>query len=317
MTYNYDRSMFEAPPPPTTLVERSRRDRRDGAVYVWNPDLELAVNIALATERPLLVRGPSGTGKSSLAASLARAKRWRYYEEVVSSTTEARHFLWKFETLKRLSDSQAGGAKTPVHYVEPGVLWWAFDPDSARRRGMDAGALPTLDDPNRFPAGPDARAVVLIDEIDKADPDVPNNLLVPLGSLEFKVTDADDAVVKSSMPPVVVITTNDERELPGAFLRRCVVIKLDPPGREALLGIAAAHFGADADGLYGKVADAMDAVAAAKKARALPPPSTAEFLDAIGTCRDLNVTPGDHPTWTAIERAVFSKPSMQDETTKS
>lgn len=313
MSYNYDRSMFTAPPPPSTQVERSRRDRRDGAVYVWSPDLELAVNIALATERPLLVRGPSGTGKSSLAASLARAQQWRYYEEVVSSTTEARHFLWKFETLKRLSDSQAGGAKEPIHYVEPGVLWWAFDPDSARRRGVDDPAVPLLEDPNRFPATPGMRAVVLIDEIDKADPDVPNNLLVPLGSLEFTATDANNAPVKASVPPVVVITTNDERELPGAFLRRCVVIKIEPPDRKALRQIAAAHFGSDADGLYGKVADAMDVIAAAKKARALPPPSTAEFLDAIGTCRDLKVTPGSHPTWEAIERAVFYKPSIQDE----
>jgi MoxR-like ATPase len=312
MTYNYDRRMFTAPPPASALGDRSRRDRRDGAVYVWNPDLELAVNIALATERPLLVRGPSGTGKSSLAASLARAQGWRYYEEVVSSTTEARHFLWKFETLKRLSDAQAGVAREPIHYVEPGALWWAFDRESARRRGMNGQDLAMLDDPNRFPTSPGARAVVLIDEIDKADPDVPNNLLVPLGSLEFNATDAQNAIVKASVPPVVVITTNDERELPGAFLRRCVVIKLDPPDRDALLVIAEAHFGRDTNRLYKKVADAMDAVATAKKARALPLPSTAEFLDAIATCRDLNVTPGAHPTWEAIERAVFYK-GMQDE----
>jgi MoxR-like ATPase len=313
MTYFYDRSMFEAPPPEAMPPGRSRHDRRDGTGYIWNADLELAVNIALATERPLLVRGPSGTGKSSLAASLARAKGWRYYEEIVSSTTEARHLMWKFETLERLSDSQAGGAKPPVHYVEPGVLWWAFDPKSAQRRGMAAGALPEIEDPNRFKENAGERAVVLIDEIDKADPDVPNNLLVPLGSLEFNVTDAENAAVKATVPPVVVITTNDERELPGAFLRRCVVIKLEAPDRAALLRIAEAHFGTDANDLFEKVADAMDGVAASKKARALPPPSTAEFLDVIGTCRDLKVTPGDHPTWQAIERAVFYKPGIQDE----
>lgn len=313
MAYEYDK-LFTAPQPPATIAgERSRRDRRDGAVYVWNSDLELAVNIALATERPLLVRGPSGTGKSSLAASLAVAKGWRYYEEVVSSTTEARHFLWKFETLQRLSDAQAQSVKPPVHYVEPGVLWWAFDPTSAQRRGVAEGEVPELSDPNRFPDHKDARAVVLIDEIDKADPDVPNNLLVPLGSLEFTVTDARNATVKAAVPPVVIITTNDERELPSAFTRRCVVIKLEPPTPAALQRIAEAHFGPDPEGLYGKVAKAMEAVAVARKARALPPPSTAEFLDAIGTCRDLNVTPGDHDTWQAIERAVFLKPALQDE----
>jgi MoxR-like ATPase len=259
------------------------------------------------------VRGPSGTGKSSLAASLAVAKGWRYYEEVVSSTTEARNFLWKFETLQRLSDAQAQSVRPAVHYVEPGVLWWAFDPESASRRGIPAGEVPPLRDPNRFPEHAGERAVVLIDEIDKADPDVPNNLLVPLGSLEFTVTDAYNARVKASVPPVVVITTNDERELPGAFTRRCVVIKLEAPETPVLLRIAEAHYGTDPAGLYAAVAEKLQAVAAAKKKSGLPPPSTAEFLDAIGTCRDLNVTPGDHPTWQAIERAVFLKPAVQDE----
>ena len=312
MTYQYEK-LFAAPEQARAGGERSRRDRRDGAVYVWNPDLELAVNIALATERPLLVRGPSGTGKSSLAASLAVAKGWRYYEEVVSSSTEARHFLWKFDTLQRLSDAQARQIRPAVQYVEPGVLWWAFDPESAARRGVEPGELPPLRDPNRFPSHAAQRAVVLIDEIDKADPDVPNNLLVPLGSLEFTVTDARDAHVKAARPPVVVITTNDERELPGAFTRRCVVIKLEPPDTPMLLRIAEAHFGPDAEGLHAAVAEKLQAVAAAKKKSGLPPPSTAEFLDAIGTCRDLKVTAGDHKTWEAIERAVFLKPGVQDD----
>ncbi|HVG24518.1 MAG TPA: AAA family ATPase [Thermoanaerobaculia bacterium] len=315
MSYEYMK-IFEAPQ--TTLRrgnDRSRRDRRDGAVYIWTPELELAVNIALATERPLLVRGPSGTGKSSLAASLAVAKGWRYYEEVVSSTTEARHFLWRFDTLRRLSDAQAEKTevKDPVHYVEPGVLWWSFDPESAARRGVAPGMVTPLADPNRFPQQQDARAVVLIDEIDKADPDVPNNLLVPLGSLEFTVTDAANAPVTAKVPPVVIITTNDERELPGAFTRRCVVAKLEAPDEGMLLRIARAHFGDDSTDLYAAVYEKMEAVAAAKKKSGLPLPSTAEFLDAIGTCLDLKVTPGDHSTWQAIERAVFVKPAVQDD----
>jgi len=313
MPYQYQK-IFTAPPTAVTTATRSRRDRRDGAVYVWNEDLELAVNIAIATERPLLVRGASGTGKSSLAASLAVAKKWRYYEEVVSSNTEARHFLWHFETLQRFSDAQAHSIRPSLHYVEPGVLWWAFDPESARRRAADSSLVAPLADPNRFPEHDDSRAVVLIDEIDKADPDVPNNLLVPLGSLEFTVTDANDAIVKAITPPVVVITTNDERELPNAFTRRCVVVRLEPPNRGTLLRIAEAHFGSDSSGLYERMADALDAIAVVKKAQGLPTPSTAEYLDAIATCRDLGVSPGEHPTWRAVERAVLLKPSMQDET---
>jgi MoxR-like ATPase len=315
MAYDY-RRIFKAPPTaPATpaTVRSSRRDGRDGTAYVWNDDLELAVNIAIATERPLLVRGPSGAGKSSFAASLAAAKKWRYYEQVVSSTTEAQHFLWRFETLQRLSDAQASAVRPPVHYVSPGVLWWAFHPQSAQRRGDDSGTVEPLADPNRLPAADDARAVVLIDEIDKADPDVPNNLLVPLGSLEFTVSDASDLIVKATVPPVVIITTNDERELPNAFTRRCVVVKLEPPNRQALLRIAEAHFGPDRDGLFQKVAEALDRVATAKRSQGLPVPSTAEYLDAIATCRDLGVAPGPHPTWAAVERAIFLKPSMQED----
>jgi MoxR-like ATPase len=151
----------------------------------------------------------------------------------------------------------------------------------------------------------------LIDEIDKADPDVPNNLLVPLGSLEFTVTDAFNAKVEASKPPLVIVTTNDERELPSAFTRRCIVVKLGYPDRALLFRIAEAHFGAD-DGLYGKVADALTSIAAAKKARGTPAPSTAEYLDAIGTCRDLGIAPGESATWKAVERAVLLKPSIDD-----
>jgi MoxR-like ATPase len=313
MLYSY-KKIFIAPAAGTTSLDslRSRRDRRDGSVYVWNEELELAVNVALATERPLLVRGPSGSGKSSLAASIAVTQGWRYYEEVVSSATEARHLLWKFDTLKRLSDAQGDGARPTEHYVEPGPLWWAFDPDSARRRGVAASDFEPLQDPSRFAATADARAVVLIDEIDKADPDVPNNLLVPLGSLEFTVTDAKNAPVIARLPPLVVITTNDERELPSAFTRRCVVIKLDHPDRTALLRIAAAHFGADDDELYVAIADAMESIGAAKKTRGLSPPSTAEYLDAIGTCRDLGIAPGVDATWQAVQRAVFLKPAANE-----
>ena len=107
----------------------------------------------------------------------------------------------------------------------PGPLWWAFDPASARHHGTDPTAT-----------NPDAdRAVVLVDEIDKADPDVPNDLLVPLGSYEFRVE--DEAPVVAEHPPLVVVTTNEERELPRAFLRRCVILALEAPAP----GAAAQH----------------------------------------------------------------------------
>src|SRR5262249_12388908 len=151
-------------------------DRRDGGVYVYNGHIILAVRVALATGRPLLVRGSSGSGKSSLARHAARVLRWRYYEKVVTSRTQAQDLLWEVDHLRRLQDAQAtklrGGYQ---RYVRPGVFWWAFDRAKAAgqaARSRLAGRGTARLDPN---LGDDhERAVVLVDEIDKADPDVPN-----------------------------------------------------------------------------------------------------------------------------------------------
>src|SRR4029077_10984339 len=159
---------------------------------------------------------------------------------------QARDLLWKFDTLRRLNDSQTQhrDLQADVNYVEPGVLWWAFDRQRATRRGASEGAqVSEATDPRE---GPDVDgAVVLLDEIDKADPDVPNNLLVPIGSLQFQFTDTGGPSITVNgrkSPPLIFITTNDERELPNAFLRRCVILKLRAPSQERLISIARAHF---------------------------------------------------------------------------
>src|SRR5687767_783409 len=204
-------------------------DQREGSVYVYSPEIVLAVNVALATRRPLLVRGPSGSGKSSLARNVANFLNWRYYETVISSRTQARDLLWEVDLLRRLNAAQAqdrvlGADLAP--YVTPGVLWWAFDRPGALRHGKAVKAADSGQQAPKEPGEqkhPAARAVVLIDEIDKADPDVPNNLLVPLGSLQFRVEETGALVeTDAKRAPLVFITTNDERELPAAFLRRCV-----------------------------------------------------------------------------------------------
>ena len=312
---NYKR-IFKAPARVEWSPRESGGDRRDGR-YVWNEELELAVNVALASKRPLLVRGPSGSGKSSMAAGVAVAQGWRYYEEVVSSRTEAQHFLWRFDALRRLSDAQAQAKKDvseTAQYVEPGVLWWAFQPESAARRGVGRGVVPAAQDPNRnADAMPDAPAVVLIDEIDKADPDVPNNLLVPIGSREFTVTDAHNAKINAESTPLLIITTNDERELPGAFTRRCVVVTLERPDARRLRQIAETHYGPAHDLLYEAVAAELDEVAKIKHQKKLAPPSTAEYLDAIGACLELRVVPGASREWQLLRSAVFEKPLAHDD----
>ncbi len=283
-----------------------RGDRRDGRVYIYTEEIELAVNLALATGRPLLVRGPSGSGKSSLAQSVAYIKGWRYYEEVTTSRTEAQDLLWRFDAVRRLSDALRRGQEITnvAQYITPGALWWAFDPDKAAGLSGQPDPTPWLTTT--------LRSVVLIDEIDKADPDVPNNLLVPLGSLRFAVPDLKEEIVAQE-PPFVVITTNDERELPNAFVRRCVVAWLKRPDRKRLIEIAEKHFGADDTEVYGSIADVLANVAATKERRGQPTPSTAEYLDAIAVSRRLRIKPGDSQEWQTAVTAMFTKSRITDE----
>jgi MoxR-like ATPase len=208
-------------------------DQRGGNLYVYSEKLKLAVRVALVTGRPLLVRGPPGWGKSSLAAAIAKHKNWRYLEKVISSRTQARDLMSELDLVRRLSDAQSDDGVDPNwrRYIRPGVLWEAFDPADAelQRSYFDRRETAVTEAGQGTPAAP---AVVLLDEMDKADPDVPNNLLVALGSLQFPVDEISDEkgpkTIKTAaeMVPLIIVTTNDERDLPRAFLRRCVEIEL-------------------------------------------------------------------------------------------
>jgi MoxR-like ATPase len=299
-------------------------DRRDGHVYVYRgaDQVVLAVNVALATGRPLLVRGPSGSGKSSLAANVAQVQDYRYYEEVVTARTVAEDLLWHFDVVRRLGDAQTGEVDPdPSSYVEPGVLWWAFEPETARGQGLDAenepatspGGVRTGARPVDYgPEADDKRAVVLIDEIDKADPDVPNSLLVPLGSFEFTVRDTRPPRVvraRAGAPPLVVITTNDERELPPAFLRRCLALELQGPDVNQLVAIAQAHFGRTGVRRYRRIAEQIVELGGQAGDGRGSKASTAEFIDAVRASLELKVEPdpGDD-VWAGILAATLEKP---------
>lgn len=295
----------EKNPPPLPAGAAGPGDRRDGGVYVYDDATILAVRVALATGRPLLVRGPSGCGKSSLARHAARVLRWRYYEKVITSRTQAQDLLWDVDHLRRLQDAQAGRLRGGhERYIRPGVLWWAFDQASAARQARRArstvrggGRL----DPNLGDDHP--RAVVLLDEIDKADPDIPNNLLVPMGSLLFQVEETGEVVrTTEGLAPLVVITTNNERELPAAFLRRCVELKLEAPRGERLRAIAGRHFTEMTDDEIKEVADRVEAVAG----DSADPPSPAELLDTIRAVRSLEEQ-GLTPAWDDLLRVTVGK----------
>lgn len=284
-------------------------DRRDGKLYRYTPPIKLRVNVALATGRPLLVMGPSGCGKSSLAFNLARVMRRRYYEFVVTSRSQARDLFYRFDAVRRLGDAHAAKGpagsddddrdqtpwQTQYPYIEPGPLWWIFNRESAQRRGFEGTPeFPAAVDPAVWqPAGvKDAGAVLLIDEVDKAEPDFPNNLLVPLGSHKFILEEvarpvelrAPGGATAADQTPLVIITSNRERELPDAFVRRCVVLEIPAPTPDDLVAVAAAVTGSKDEGSFRSIARKMFEATGQQEI------STAEFLDTIRAVAKLSAS---------------------------
>ena len=185
--------------------------------YVTTPDLKLAVNAAIRLQRPLLIKGEPGTGKTMLAEEVAAALGMPLMQWHIKSTTKAQQGLYEYDAVSRLRDSQLGSdrVKDIANYIVKGVLWQAFEADE-----------PT---------------VVLIDEIDKADIEFPNDLLRELDRMEFYVYETRQ-LVKARHRPIVFITSNNEKELPDAFLRRCFFHYIKFPDRDTMQKIVDVHF---------------------------------------------------------------------------
>lgn len=248
-----------------------------------------AINAALGAGRPLLVRGEPGIGKSQLARAAAQALERTFLPFVTDARTEFRDLLWSFDAVARLADAQAipAGAENtnlPVEeYLKPGVLWRAFSRRTAACQAKKA-KQPLPDETYPEENG----SVVLIDEIDKADTDVPNGLLEALGAGRFSVRDRQEPIEATDTPPLIVITTNEERALPDAFIRRCLVLHLSlstevEPAKEKFIEIGKAHF---QDQLPPEILElAADMVAKerniADKNHWLPLPGQAEYIDLL------------------------------------
>ncbi|HYH78929.1 MAG TPA: MoxR family ATPase, partial [Longimicrobium sp.] len=255
--------------------------------YLYTDEIILAINVALATKRPLLIAGPPGSGKSTLARDIAAVKGWRYLHQVITSRSQVDDLLAGFDALRRLNDAQAQKLLPDTAYVEPGIFWWAFDPESARRRGTAVGDGHTelgerLIAPRDPSEGSGLDAVVLLDEIDKADPDVPNDLLEPLDLKSFQARYVEKVIEARGEHLLTVITTNGERELPPAFVRRCVFLNLSQMDPDRLVRVAEVHCGPDRSGeLYRTVAEWLVRWRETARARGLREPGTAEYLDTI------------------------------------
>lgn len=268
-------------------------------VHVFEQQSVHAINAAVAARRPLLVRGEPGVGKSQLARAAAHQLGRAFISFVVDSRTESRDLLWHFDAVQRLADAQICGQMYKTFeearkelaeekYVRPGPLWWAFDWKSAEEHAANTRIA------HHKPSGWHSNdgCVLLIDEIDKGESDVPNGLLVALGSHEITVPCRQPIVIKNSAP-LVIITTNAERLLPDAFLRRCLVLSLALPDRRAelvakLIERGRAHFDDVEVPVLETAANLLaDDRAATRAAHATPLPGQAEYLDLVRAVREM------------------------------
>jgi MoxR-like ATPase len=232
--------------------------------YVTTQDLTVAVNAAITLERPLLIKGEPGTGKTVLAMEVAKALGVPLLEWHIKSTTKAQQGLYEYDAVSRLRDSQLGDerVKDISNYIKKGPLWHAFTMDK--------------------------RPILLIDEIDKADIEFPNDLLQELDRMEFFVYETGETI-KASQRPIVIITSNNEKELPDAFLRRCFFHYIKFPEPDTMGEIVEVHF-PDLKGMLVREAmkvfyDMRDVPGLKKK------PSTSELLDWIKLLLNEDITP--------------------------
>jgi len=292
--------------------------------YLFTDEIAIAVDVALAIRRPLLVAGPPGSGKSTLAQAMAGIQDWAYLKHTLTSRSRLEDLTGEIDQLQRLHDAQAAASGREMlpdwAYQKPGLFWWGFNSASAKNRGKEKNEIETYGDRLAkldFPGlqGKNKGVVILLDEIDKAEPDLPNDLLEPLDQRSFRPPIGSDICASDDLDILVIITTNGERELPPAFLRRCVYLELGNPEIADLVNIAKHHYlqeRATHSLLFNAVGEKFLKIQddALKQERRIP--GTSEYLDAVRACIDLNQSPDD-AIWDSIELATLKKEPDQND----
>lgn len=316
--------------PPKNFKLTDNLLRKIGSIepYVFDNNIKIAVDIALTTGRPLLIAGAPGSGKSRLAEAMAAILEWNYLNFTITSKTRIEDLTADFDHLQRLHDAHNQTSEKSLKpdwaYFKPGLFWWAFNKESAGRRSgteVEAKNLSVLlDYPGKIAKSTDNinKTVLLIDEIDKAEPDLPNDLLEPLDRRRFFDPSGKLILAKPGLELLTIITTNGERELPAAFMRRCVTLVLAEPDAEKLKAIAGYHFNPDEFEMDAEsFAQLVETMAnktielrtnAPKQSRRSA--STSEFIDAVRAAAQLKPRLDDK-TWQrvlqAIEQSILTK----------
>lgn len=330
---DYKPKYFELPADDTIDIEGT-------SPYVLNNNIAIAVDVALATERPLLIAGPPGSGKSRLADAMAALLGWNYLSHTLTSRTRLEELTGELDHLQRLHDanvarSNAGvntegnnagknnnGLKPDWAYRKPGVFWWAYDAKTAKNRGGEPSKAKKMGVTLKYPDSGIERkvghhTVLLLDEIDKAEPDLPNDLLEPLDRKCFSIPNGGFIEARDGLKVLTIITTNRERQLPPAFLRRCVTLNIqedkDKQKRiQKRILIGQKHYPQASSELLEILADRIDELA--MHGAQTKKPGASEFLDAVHACLQLDLKVDSdqwNAIWPEIEQAVMVK-NIQD-----
>lgn len=305
---NYDPVFFDLPQGDTFAGE----DKVEP--YVFTEEIAIAIDVAHITGRPLLVEGKPGCGKSRLAEALAALKGWHFLSKSITSRTTLEDLTNEFDHLQRLHDAHSAGAmnesiKKDWEYNRPGIFWWAFNHQSAEKRGRDdQQGRAAFKGVQREQTGGANHSLLLIDEIDKAEPDLPNDLLDTIERRRIELRDGSFIAADDSQT-FTIITSNRERALPSAFLRRCVSLYIEEPGEDDLKKIAKSHLGNEIDtDLLQQIVDKILDYRDREESEGLRVPGTSEFLDTLKVCIERNLKPDENSrVWRQVEDSILRK----------